>query len=75
MAFLLLCLGGRSSICTREHTMADLVRAYVDYMQRNPEMLEADKRVGVRLALENAFPCPAVDLSTGRRLTSHRDRL
>ncbi len=46
-----------SSVCTHEQPMAAVVWAYVDYMEHNPQLLEEDKRVGLRLALEKAFPC------------------
>lgn len=48
-----------ASICTHADTVGALVRTYVDYMERNPPLLEADKRVGLRMALEDAYPCPA----------------
>ena len=48
-----------SSICTHEESIAAMVRAYVTYMERNPPLLEEDKRVGLRIALEVAYPCPA----------------
>lgn len=49
---------GPNSICVREDNMGDLVRAYVHYMSRNPQLEEEDKRVGLRLALQDTFPCP-----------------
>ena len=47
------------SVCTRADSMGGMVRAYVSYMERNPALLEEDKRVGLRRALEAAYPCPA----------------
>ena len=47
------------SICTHDQDMGAIVRAYVSFMERNPPLLEEDKRVGLRLALEDAYPCPA----------------
>ena len=49
-----------SPICTQADSMGNLVRAYVRYMDRNAQLLEEDKRVGLRLALEDAYPCSAV---------------
>lgn len=63
------------SICTREQPMIDLVRVYVDFMQRNPRYLELDKRLGLRSALEEAFPCVAADASPSARARMRRDRL
>lgn len=50
-------LAPASSVCTHEQPMAAVVQAYVDYMERNPQLLDEDKRVGLRLALQSAFPC------------------
>lgn len=50
-------LAPASSICTHEQPMAAVVHAYVDYMEHNPQLLDEDKRVGLRLALQSAFPC------------------
>ncbi len=46
-------------ICTHQESMAAMVRAYVTYMDQNPTLLDEDKRVGLRLALQSAFPCSA----------------
>jgi hypothetical protein len=48
-----------NSICTHNDSMGAMTRAYVAYMDRNPRLLEEDKRVGLRLALESAYPCPS----------------
>ena len=53
---------GGNSICVADDNMGDLVRAYVHYMERTPQMADKDKKLGLRLALEDAFPCP---LNTG----------
>ena len=47
------------SICTHGDSMGAMTRAYVSYMEHNPQLLDQDKRVGLRLALEQAYPCPA----------------
>lgn len=49
---------GPSSICVADDNMGDLVRAYVRFMERTPQMADEDKKLGLRLALEEAFPCP-----------------
>jgi hypothetical protein len=46
-----------ASICTKGASMGELVRSYVEYMQRNALMQDEDKRLGLRLALEAAYPC------------------
>jgi hypothetical protein len=48
----------KAAICTHHDSMGSLVRAYVAYMEQNPHLLEEDKRVGLFLALQNAYPCP-----------------
>ncbi len=48
------------TVCAENLPMVQLVRAYVAYMERNPRLLDDDKRVGLRLALESSFPCPAL---------------
>ena len=50
-----------ASVCTRQQTMAALVTAYVHYMETHPELEDQDKRTGLRLALQNAYPCPATE--------------
>jgi hypothetical protein len=47
----------KTVICPNQVPMGDLVRSYVEYMQRNPPMQDQDKRVGLRLALQSAYPC------------------
>ena len=47
------------SICTHDESMGAMVRVYVSYMERNPALLEEDKRFGLRMALEDAYPCSA----------------
>lgn len=61
----------RGTICTHEQPLVEVLRSYVDFMAQNPGLLERDKRVGLRLALEHAYPCPAAvemeDLPAGVR--------
>lgn len=49
----------RTSICTHSAPMGELVRAYVGFLDKNPDLLAEDRRVGLDLALREAFPCPA----------------
>ena len=65
----------RASICTREQPMMALVQVYVRFMEQNPKLLGEDKRVGLRLALEDAFPCPSTAALSPRRMGLHRSRL
>ncbi len=65
--------GGR--ICPDGQPMGELVRAYVNYMKDHPKLLEDDKRVGLRLALQGAFPCPVSGDSPGAGVRNRRDRL
>ena len=51
----------RASICTKQESMGDLVTAYVSYMESHPDLHDQDKRTGLRLALESAYPCPATE--------------
>jgi hypothetical protein len=48
-----------SAICTAGAPMISVVEAYVRFMERNPQLAEEDKRVGLRQSLEASFPCPA----------------
>lgn len=52
-------LNPASAVCPYQQPMAVVVHAYVDYMERNPQLLSEDKRVGLRAALQTAFPCAA----------------
>lgn len=48
----------QTSICTNDASMGAVVRAYVDFMTANADLLEEDRRLGVRRALQRSFPCP-----------------
>ena len=48
-----------ASICTNQDSMGALVQAYVSFMERNPGLQDEDKRVGLRLALQQTYPCSA----------------
>lgn len=49
----------QTEICTDSAPMSALVRAYVGYLDKNPEFLSQDRRLGLGMALREAFPCPA----------------
>lgn len=65
-----------ASVCTEQAPMISVVGAYVHYMEQNPQLLTEDKRVGLRQALQAAFPCPTagtgIDLHIG---SAHQNRL
>lgn len=48
----------QAEICTHSATMGALVRAYVEFLDKHPELLTEDRRLGVGRALQEAFPCP-----------------
>lgn len=48
----------RSKICTNSAPMGSLVRAYVGFLESNPNLLGEDRRLGLGMALQEAFPCP-----------------
>ena len=54
-------LNRSAAICPQEVPIGALVRVYVAFMAKNPDMLEKDKRMGLNLALREAYPCPAED--------------
>ena len=48
----------RNEVCPGSASMGEVVRTYVAYMDRNPKLMTEDRRVGLRLALQEAYPCP-----------------
>ena len=48
-----------AAICTHDESMGALVRVYVSFMDKNPELLTQDRTLGLRLALRDAYPCPS----------------
>ncbi len=64
-----------TSICTRQESMGTLVTAYVHYMESHPELGEQDKRTGLRLALQSAYPCPATEQRSLPLQGDHRTSL
>lgn len=52
-------LTAQTNICTNSAPMSALVRAYVGYLDKNPDLLGEDRRLGLGMALHDAFPCPA----------------
>ncbi len=63
---------GKNGICPKGANMGAVVRAYVAYMEKNARLMDQDRRVGLKLALQEAYPCPAsteprlVDPATAR---------
>ena len=52
-------LGGSSApICTKGANMGEVVRAYVAYMGKHPDLLDKDRGSGFREALQAMYPCP-----------------
>ncbi len=45
-------------VCTQNAPMGTVVRAYVAYMDRYPQLLDRDRRLGVQRALQDTYPCP-----------------
>ncbi len=48
----------QTNICTNSAPVSALVRAYVGYLDKNPDLLGEDRRLGLGMALHDAFPCP-----------------
>ncbi len=55
----------RTTICTNSAPVGTVIRAYVTFMDKNDKLLEEDRRVGLRLAMEEAYPCPVKDQPRG----------
>ena len=49
----------QSAICTNNAPMGSLVRAYVNFLDKNPDLLGEDRRLGLGMALQASFPCPS----------------
>ena len=63
---------GQGNTCPNGAPVGDVIRAYVAYMDRNPKLLEQDRRVGLQLSMQELYPCP-VTQSPGVRDPSHFD--
>ncbi len=59
-------VSGNSGICTNGTPMGELVRGYVAFMEKNPKLLEEDRRVGLQMSLQAAFPCPVTQEGRGQ---------
>ena len=46
------------AVCTGGAPVGLVVRAYVLFMDKNPNLLGEERQTGVNLALRDAFPCP-----------------
>lgn len=51
--------GAKVGVCTDGSSMGAVVKAYVAYMEKNPRLMNEDRRIGLGLALRGAYPCPA----------------
>ena len=58
------------AICINGASTGSVVRAYVAFMEKNPKLLQEDRRVGLRLALKQAYACP---VSSWPRLANPTD--
>ena len=47
------------SICVEDARISSMARVYVVYMQKNPQLLERPRSIGVLLALKEEYPCSA----------------
>ena len=47
-----------AGVCTNAAPIGEVVRTYVSFMEKNPELLGKDRRIGISLALREAYPCP-----------------
>ena len=47
-----------SKACLNGASLNTVARVYVNFMQRNPALLEEAKALGVVLVLKDAYPCP-----------------
>lgn len=68
-------LGANTITCTHGASVATVVRAYVTFMASNPQLLEEDRRVGLRMALQNAFPCAASQGSSSKQPSNRDSRM
>ena len=51
--------GARVGVCTNGSNMGTVVKVYVTFMNENPKLMDEDRRVGLGMALQIAYPCPA----------------
>ena len=54
--------GTRIGVCTNGSSMGEVVKAYVAFMEKNPRLMDEDRRIGLGMALESTYPCPASPL-------------
>ncbi|MGI4827814.1 MAG: Rap1a/Tai family immunity protein [Janthinobacterium lividum] len=47
-----------AAVCTGGANTGTLIRAYVEFMARNPDMLNQDRRIGLARALSDTYRCP-----------------
>ena len=46
-----------TTVCTNGIAIGELVRIYVAFMERNPVLMDKDRRLGLHHALHEALPC------------------
>ena len=46
-----------AAVCTGGVTAGTLVRAYVEFMERNPAMMDQDRKTGLEMALTDTYHC------------------
>ena len=51
-----------TAVCTGGAATGALVKSYIIFMEKNPDLMEKDRRLGLSLSLRDAFPCPAATL-------------
>ena len=51
--------GVKVGICTNGASMGVVVKTYVAFMDKHPKLMDEDRRIGLGMALQSAYPCPA----------------
>jgi hypothetical protein len=46
--------------CAENASYGEIARVYVAYMEKHPELMDRDRRIGVMFALGAAYPCPVI---------------
>ena len=64
--------GLNAPVCTQRASIGEVVRVYVAYMGRNPQLLTEDRRLGLQRALQEAFPCSTIKLPGSESLRNAR---
>lgn len=48
-----------TAVCTNGEAIGPLIRIYVSFMEKNPDLMDQDRNLGLNRALQDAYPCPA----------------